>query len=226
MRSRTAGILVLVIAAALLALPAMANSPRTYDITITNVTRGQIFSPPVVVVHSPDISLWTLGEPASDALAAAAEDADYAPLVEILEGSELVDGYAVADGPLMPGASVTVTVTADPGPRGVISALGMLVTTNDAFFGFSQPELPVLVIRGGPKFVVGGDAVAYDAGSEANNELCEYIPGPPCGNPFVRATEDAEGFVHVHAGIHGIGDLAPAVWDWRNPVAVVTVHRH
>ena len=25
---------------------------------------------------------------------------------------------------------------------------------------------------------------AYDAGTEVNNELCEFIPGPPCGNIF------------------------------------------
>lgn len=69
------------------------------------------------------------------------------------------------------------------------------------------------------------EAEAYDAGSEANSESCTYIPGPPCGNAEVRDTGDAEGFVHVHAGVHGIGDLDPAMHDWRNPVAEITIKR-
>jgi hypothetical protein len=36
---------------------------------------------------------------------------------------------------------------------------------------------------------------------------------------------DEEGFVHVHAGIHGIGDLVAADRDWRNPVAQIAIRR-
>ncbi|MGH8621200.1 MAG: hypothetical protein ACRET3_03595 [Burkholderiales bacterium] len=36
---------------------------------------------------------------------------------------------------------------------------------------------------------------------------------------------DEEGYVHIHAGIHGIGDLPPEVRDWRNPVARVAIRR-
>ena len=66
---------------------------------------------------------------------------------------------------------------------------------------------------------------AYDAGSEANNEICAFIPGPSCGIFFVRDPEGAEGYVHIHAGIHGIGDLSPAQFDWRNPGAKITIRR-
>jgi hypothetical protein len=66
-------------------------------------------------------------------------------------------------------------------------------------------------------------ANAYDAGSEANAELCEHIPGPPCGNGGVRNIEGAEGYVHIHAGIHGIGDLEPDKADWRNPVVEIRI---
>ena len=34
-----------------------------------------------------------------------------------------------------------------------------------------------------------------------------------------------EGFVHVHSGIHGVGDLDEAARDWRNPVARIVVRR-
>ena len=53
--------------------------------------------------------------------------------------------------------------------------------------------------------------------------FARFIPGPPCGNAGVRDTGNAEGFVHVHAGVHGIGDLVAADHDWRNPVAKITI---
>jgi hypothetical protein len=49
-------------------------------------------------------------------------------------------------------------------------------------------------------------------------------------NPLTGAgiNEDGEGYIHVHAGIHGIGGmdgLDPATFDWRNPVVEVTIER-
>jgi hypothetical protein len=31
--------------------------------------------------------------------------------------------------------------------------------------------------------------------------------------------------VHIHAGIHGIGELDPVAYDWRNPVALIEIRR-
>ena len=95
----------------------------------------------------------------------------------------------------------------------------MLVTTNDAFFAVNGVARP---FRRQPGTHY---AAAYDAGSEANNESCDFIPGPPCGNGGVRMQTGSEGYVHVHAGVHGIGDLDPAAYDWRNPVARVVIQR-
>lgn len=69
-------------------------------------------------------------------------------------------------------------------------------------------------------------ALAYDAGSKENNELCPFIPGPACAGAGagVRAPAGAEGFVYVHSGIQGVGDLGPEN-DWRNPVAKISVVR-
>jgi hypothetical protein len=73
--------------------------------------------------------------------------------------------------------------------------------------------------------VVRAEAPAWDAGTEANTEDCHFIPGPPCGNRFVRDPDGAEGIVRIHSGIHGTGDLNPAMLDWRNPVAMVSIAR-
>ena len=34
-----------------------------------------------------------------------------------------------------------------------------------------------------------------------------------------------QGYVHIHAGIHGIGNLVAADRDWRNPVAHISIRR-
>jgi hypothetical protein len=35
-----------------------------YEVTITNITRGQIISPPIVISHNEDFQLFSLGDPA------------------------------------------------------------------------------------------------------------------------------------------------------------------
>ncbi len=191
------------------------------EVSITNITRGQIFSPAIIYAHSSDMMpLFTLGAPASDELAAVAEDAMNDPLIDKLSGSSQVRDVQLAtgeNGPILPGETVTKVI--DGSRRASwISLVGMMVTTNDGFYAMRGQRAPTYGER---SFLLRG----YDAGSEANNELCSHIPGPPCGNPGVRATEGAEGFVHVHSGIHGVGDLESSESDWKNPVARVTLRR-
>lgn len=201
---------------------AAPRSPARYEIRITNLTRGQVLSPAIVAVHTIfQEPLWTLGSPASSELARVAEDAVNGPLVAKLQASrEVADVQVItlANGPIPPGKTAVGTLRGVPGRANRLSLAGMLVTTNDAFYGLNGVSLPK---HGQTVF----HAVAYDAGSEANTEDCDHVPGPPCNNPGQRMTTGAEGFVHVHAGIHGIADLIPARDDWRNPVALVEVRR-
>jgi hypothetical protein len=189
---------------------------KTYAVTITNLTRGQIFSPPIVISHKINFNLFTLGEPASQQIYPLAEDGDTLPLIDHIKNLPSVFDYEVAKGPVLPGESVTLKVTTRWRFK-YISVAGMLVTTNDAFFAVRDLRVP-----GWGRAKV--EAIVYDAGSEANSEECAFIPGPPCANPAERDTGGAEGYVHVHAGIHGIADLDPAEHDWRNPAALITVH--
>ena len=188
----------------------------TYQVTITNLTRGQIISPPIVFSHHGGFNLFQLGQPSSDGLAALAEDGATSPLESELLASPSVFSVATAAGGIAQGQSVTVEINAG-GPFRFISTAGMLVTSNDAFFAARKIRVPIRFGR------VSRLAVAYDAGSEANSESCEFIPGPPCGSGGVRDTDGTEGYVHVHAGIHGIGDLLQEQHDWRNPVALIEV---
>ena len=65
---------------------------------------------------------------------------------------------------------------------------------------------------------------SYDTciGTEENNELCTHIPGPACADSSGNSNAGpGEGYIHPHRGIHGIGNISAAVYDWANPVAVV-----
>ena len=199
--------------------PAFADDDdvRRYAVTVTNLTRGQILTPPVVISHNQDFALFTLGTAAGSELSALAEDGMTGPLLGLLSSLRTVHESVVAAGPVLPGHSVTMDISVS-GQFNEISVAGMLASTNDGFFAVNGVSAP----KRGSATV---EAETYDAGSEANTESCAFIPGPPCGHPGVRDTVGAEGYVHIHAGIHGIGDLTPAMHDWRNPVAHVTIHR-
>ena len=65
--------LMLTVGLTALAHPALAQSAKLFDVTITNVTRAQSFTPFLVTTHAPEISLFLAGAPASPELEILAE---------------------------------------------------------------------------------------------------------------------------------------------------------
>lgn len=194
------------------------NHQRVYEVTVTNLTQGESFTPLLLVSHRAGHPLFTPGHPASPELAILAEGGDTAPLASALASSPDVGSTATTSGLLAPGQSVSVQITTG-GRFDRLSLAAMLIPTNDAFVSAQNVALP----EGRHARVV--TAPAYDAGTEANDELCANIPGPVCGGQGVSPGVTGDGFVHIHAGIHGIGDLSPAMYDWRNPVAQIVIRR-
>lgn len=194
----------------------------TYEISITNLTRGQSFTPILAASHRRGVHLFTLGSPSSPELATLAEGGDTGPLTSLLEANHRVAEVKTSPGLLVPGKTATVTLKANKRAR-YLSMAAMLIPTNDAFMSLNAVPLP----RRG--YSVAYYAKAYDAGSEPNDELCVNIPGPVCGGSGPSPDADGEGYVHIHAGIHKLGDdlveLNAAERDWRNPVALVRIVR-
>jgi len=189
---------------------------RMYAVTITNITSGQTFTPLLVVTHKSSLNLFELGTPASTELVTIAESGNIEPMATMLGGlHNKVFATANSEALLGPGESVTVNIK---GGRGFdrVSVVGMLIPTNDTFVALDSAYLS----RWERQHVVP----AYDAGSEDNDELCANIPGPVCGGAAL-SDEDGEGFVHISGGINGIGDLEPASYDWKNPVAQIRVRQ-
>ena len=201
------------------------NSSQTgrFEIKLYNLTpatgpgASQVFSPPVFATHNKSIKIFKNGGYASDELAQVAEDAVNQPLVDLLNGTGLTQEVITGDGVVFPGADATYEIEASAS-NNRLSGVWMLVNTNDAFGGGNSLNLPR---RGTRTFYIA----AWDAGSEANTELAEHIPGPCCGNGGVRVPTQER--IRKHKGIKGIGDLDPATYDWggRVPVAKLVVTR-
>lgn len=218
MRTRPSPCLTAVIAVGCFLLAAgAAMAQQTYDVTVTNLTAHQVFTPLLIASHPHDTQLFQVGQPASEALEQVAEGGDTSTLAtELTTTGGALDVVPLME-PLLPGASVTVQIDTDE-ESAHISVIGMLVPTNDGFVALNSAHVPETseTIR----------VPAYDAGTEANDEMCANIPGPSgiCeGEGFNPGREGAEGFVHIHRGMHGSPELDAATYDWRNPVAQITI---
>lgn len=198
---------------------ALANGYSTFHVTITNLTNSINFTPILVASHRRPVQIFELGSPASDELTAIAEGGDVGPMTTTLNANRRVVDVQNSGGLLEPGMSVTVIVSAAHGARHV-SIASMMLPTNDGFIALDSVKTPWY---GSSTYYSPG----YDGGTEPNDESCKNIPGPTCGGvPFSPGEdENDEGFVHIHRGMHGIEDLDAHVYDWRNPVAKITVTR-
>jgi hypothetical protein len=195
---------------------ALADGKASYDVTITNLTNSISFTPILVASHRKPVTIFELGSPASEDLSMVAESGNSAPLTATLKKNKQVVDVQNSGGLLLPGASVSVIVSAKRGAK-LISIASMMLPTNDGFIALDSVQVPK---SGSATYYSPG----YDAGTELNDELCANIPGPTCGGAGGSPGVD-EDYVHIHRGIHGIGDLNASTYDWRNPVAKITVTR-
>ena len=214
------GLLVAFAAVAAL-VPSAASSAsagaKEWQVTITNLTPpgSQLLSAPLFVVHSTQADIWSVGDFAARPVAAIAEDANNAPAeARIPQHPGVLTVFTGAGDAIAPGATQTYTVETS-GAFNRLTILTMLVNTNDGFTGLDS-----LHVHGQGTTL---ETVAYDAGSERNNELAAFIPGPCCNHPFVR--DPTHEPIHMHPGITGRGDLDPAVYGWNGPVARIEITR-
>lgn len=200
---------------------ALADGARAYEITIRNAMLGQPVAPSLFVTHDSDYVLFEIGDTASTDLATMAETGNPGPLADVVSLDGSVSDTVVLpfdrDPPVMlPGESNSTQITAEENAK-LFSAVGMLAATNDGFYAVRGVALP----KNGSITVY---ADVYDAGSESNTELLADIPAGGNGN-FNSPMDDGEGYIHIHAGIHEVGNLVSEIHDWRNPVVEITITR-
>lgn len=214
---------------------AMSDNARTYKVTISNLTPGQAFTPPVLVTHTRRTGIFSLGEAASSEIQAIAENGNNMPLLTALAGDVQVHQVVEGTAPLVPandpGGTAfesSATFIIEAGHRATyLSFASMLICTNDGFTGLDTVRLPSR-----SKTVY---SVAYDARTESNTENfsdmvppCQGLIGTPSddigtgeSNPLIAE----DGVVIPHVGIFGGMDLIPQVHDWSDPVAKIVITR-
>lgn len=212
---KIAGMIALLAMGSLGVNPVIAGDWKNYHVTITNATTHHVITPPLIVIHNSHFKLFEVATAASEGLATQAETGNPAILESEVSGARGVYKVITGDAVIVYGNKASFDFRAPKNAK--ISITGMLATSNDAFTAISAKALP--------KKSVSYMATTYDAGSEDNNELCIDIPGPPCGGTNAPDTADGEGFISIHNGISGVGDLRPSDLDWRGATSVVKITR-
>jgi len=224
----------LVAAATTLSLSApMAHAAQEVTVELTNVTHAMYFTPVLIAAHEDFVDLWELGEPASPEVAAIAEGGDVTGAQTLIDGTVGIVHFGTEPAGLVgPGETVTSEFRINM-TKSRLSILTMLLPTNDAFAGLDSLRLPA---SGTSRTVF---IRAYDAGTEANDELVvgpdggapgvAGIPADPGGNSVTgssgAATEEVNTNIHIHRNITGgfTSDLNEAIHGWDGPVARVTI---
>lgn len=201
------------------------------SVTITNLTHGNHFTPLLIAAHDASQHLFEVSSTASTSLQAMAEGGD----ISFLSTDMMALGANVIENPaaglMIPGQTVQFTMTTQ-NSNTQLSAVAMILPTNDGFMGLDSITLPTA--PGRYEYYLNG----YDAGTEVNDEIINGggapgvpgIPADPLGlggaNATGVTTTESNQTVHVHRGVLGDTDAAAGASDldsrvhrWLNPVA-------
>jgi hypothetical protein len=215
---------------------AQAASATDLNVRIVNLTNEIYYTPFLVAAHPAGTSIFQVGQPASANLQAMAEGGDIAGLVTDLQGIGATIAENPAGGLLAPAMETSVDLNTDGTSNELLTIVAMLLPTNDAFAGLNAVQIPTE-----PGTYVY-NLPAYDAGTEANDELltgggAPGAPGMPADPGGLTGTggtgaavADTNTTVHIHRGAlgdldasGGVSDLDSTVHRWLNPVVRVVV---
>ena len=192
-----------------------------FGLTIDNLTLGQPITPPLAVVHDPNVDVLVYDSPdelegisdlaeggARDALAATLRTRPGVVAVKNLEAVGLIPA----------GTSLVADATGVLGAH--VSVVGMFACTND---GYILATLPLAGAVGEVRQAATVAAV-IDSGSEANDETAATVlclgGGPAAFSPGL-----GEGSRSAHPGISGGADLDPIQHGWTaETTARVSIH--
>lgn len=212
-------------------------SAADLTVSVTNLTRGVYFTPVLAGAHTSATTLFSAGEAASANLQAMAEGGDISGLSADISAAGGVVVENPAEGMLAPGASTTFSLNTDANAANThLSLVAMMLPTNDGFVALNSMMIPST--PGSYTYNLN----AYDAGTEANDEIrgggAPGTPGFPAPGPIDVAagsngtgvSSSAEGYVHIHRNVLGDTDATGGVSDidaiahrWLNPVARVVI---
>lgn len=220
---------------AAIATTSIQSQAQQLEISITNLTQGIYFTPFLVAAHQAEGKLFTVGQEASANLQMMAEGGDISGLSADLSAINADIKENPAEGLLAPAMSASVMLDTSDGNQ-YLSIVSMLLPTNDGFVGLNSWMIPT---EPGTYTI---DLNAYDAGTEANDEVVNGggapgapgIPVDPSGHGGTGGSGvtdmEQNSMIHIHRGslgdddaTGGKSDLNNTVHRWLNPVARITV---
>ena len=201
-----------------------------YQVLVTNLTAGQPLSPVSIVLHNQSWQAFELGAAASAEIELIAESGDNAQFIAATEAD--INAYAVESGTgiVAPGASESIIIETDASGTLSLSLVSMLVNTNDGLTALNGLDVSELAVGESMRLLMN----TYDAGTEANSETADTIPGPAAvggdREGYNVARNDVRDEVYVHAGVvTGDDGLSASVLTqmhrWDNPAASVVISR-
>ncbi|MGZ9899569.1 spondin domain-containing protein [Shewanella gaetbuli] len=213
----------------------VSTQAANIEVSVTNLTHGNHFTPILIATHDGDSQLFNVGEKATPALQKMAEGGEIADLNTAVTGAGGMTIMNPAKGLLAAGHTADSDML-DTGDNNYLSIVAMVLPTNDAFIGLDSWMIPS---EAGSYTVYIN---AYDAGTEANDEIINGggMPGV-AGIPFAPSDDGGENasgvmdgsqnmHVHIHPGVlgdtdpaGGASDLDSRIHRWLNPVAKVVV---
>ena len=192
------------------------EEPESLDfgLTIENLMAGQPITPPVAVVHDPEVQVFDYNIPTQldgiDDLSEGGVQTDLLATLSVMPG--VVRAYGLdSGGPILPGGSYTADVL--NGIAGAnVTVVGMLACTNDGYIRVSQP---LTIFGGAPILVPPATALVFDSGSEDNDETSATVP---CLGGGTSALSEGlgEGMRSPHPGIAGTADLSQETHGWTD----------
>ncbi|MCS1409741.1 MAG: hypothetical protein M2R45_02926 [Verrucomicrobia subdivision 3 bacterium] len=189
--------------------------PTLVSITFRNGSSesGTFQTPVWIGVHNGSFDLFDIGEAASPELERLAEDGDTAPISRLFQesGAGSTETTVISGGmipPFAPGesASITLMLDANDSKDRYLSFASMVIPSNDAFVGNSDPKAyPIFDNRGNllRERIIIANLRVYDAGTEVNDEVPENTAFLAQSAPNTGTTEN--GTVSVHPGFNESG---------------------
>ncbi|MDA9557024.1 spondin domain-containing protein [Vibrio sp.] len=170
----------------------------TYKITVTNLTKGQPFSPVAAIAydgkqHGP---AFTLGESAPVGIEHIAE---YGNAADLFNSSFVTDS---AQAPTdietrLPGRTAEFELVLNNSRSTHLALAGMLGRTNDGFIGV--PHFDLTQLRLNEEVTI--ESPSYDAGTEDNDEALETLAALGVGPARDENRTDSVDYITVHSGV-------------------------
>jgi hypothetical protein len=219
-----------------LALASASTLAQDLSVTVTNLTQGLHFTPIVSAAHPSENHLFMVNSSAGLELQAMAEGGDISGLVSVLSSIDANVNENPAGGLLAPAMSASFMLSNDTSNTH-LSLAAMILPSNDGFVGLDSWPIPE---ESGTYTVY---LSAYDAGTEANDEIRGSgapgeagMPVPPPLEALIGTNgagvtdQEANSMIHIHRGSigdselsSGLSDINNSVQRWLNPIAKLTI---